>query len=371
MAIIQLKDGRWIIQYPNPEKGKPPRLIREYFGRGVEAEAKAIERHKELGINAYTKGVTNRQLAPTFFELGNAYLEARKNHIQPTSLNILIMKLQSIIYPAIGSLCATQLTHSRIDKYVDDRIQAGKKRTTIHRDISDIQAILNWAVKRRLISHNPVAGYEKPKRDDAVVQPPTPAEAKSIIDNASPHLARALTICYYTGLRPGASELLGLTWNDVDLNANTILIRSAQKNGLRSRSIPLHPAFAGLLQEWHQQDQICQDPCNLIIKYKSARVASLKTAYHTAKRKAGITRKLPMYSFRHAFATTLLQHSADLKSTSELLGHSRIDTTLRIYQHTFGQMHIDAIGVLPDIGNISGNTKNRVGNTIVLPENEK
>jgi len=89
-----------INQYP--DKGKPPRLIREYFGRGVEAEQRANERQKELGLNDYTKSETRRQLSPTFFELGNAYLEARKNHMQPTSLDVLIMKLQSIIYPAIG-----------------------------------------------------------------------------------------------------------------------------------------------------------------------------------------------------------------------------------------------------------------------------
>ena len=60
-----------------------------------------------------------------------------------------------------------------------------------------------------------------------------------------------------------------------------------------------------------------------------------------------------MYDFRHAFASLLLKNSADLKSTSELLGHSRTTTTTSIYQHTDFRMHQDAVEKLPalEIGN--------------------
>ena len=75
----------------------------------------------------------------------------------------------------------------------------------------------------------------------------------------------------------------------------------------------------------------------------------LKKSFKKAKEKAKITRRLRMYDFRHAFATQLLRHHADLKSTSQLLGHTRTDTTTRIYQHVDFEMHQDAVSRLPAI----------------------
>jgi hypothetical protein len=87
----------------------------------------------------------------------------------------------------------------------------------------------------------------------------------------------------------------------------------------------------------------------------------------------GITRRLPLYSFRHVFATTVLQNSADLKATSEILGHSRPDTTIRVYQHTHPDMHRAVVDLLPDLiqgnnaENAVDNQKNTLGKSDDLP----
>jgi len=72
-------------------------------------------------------------------------------------------------------------------------------------------------------------------------------------------------------------------------------------------------------------------------------------SFDTAKKKAGIVRRLRPYDFRHAFATYALKNSADLKATSEILGHSRTDTTTRIYQHVDTDMKRDVIDRLPPL----------------------
>jgi site-specific recombinase XerD len=62
---------------------------------------------------------------------------------------------------------------------------------------------------------------------------------------------------------------------------------------------------------------------------------------------------------RHAFASILLAAAADLKSVSEILGHSRPDTTTRIYQHTDRAMHEAAIARLPVVVVNAGQTLTR------------
>ncbi len=343
MSIRKLPDGRWIVYYRDNGKIK-----KEYFGRGIEAEHNAAARNAELNLREYHTAENPRPVATiTFYDLANAYLQAKSIHLQPSTLSSMLYKLSSIIAPQIGSLPASKITPDVIDKFVRWRIDSGKTKSTVHRDITDIQAILNWGVRRGLIYRNPLAGYEKPKRDDAIIAPPSPAEVKKIISHAPDHLLRALTICYYTGLRPGASELLGITWLDIDFEGKTILIRSARKGGPRSRLIPLHAAFCRQLTEWHTLDGHDAE----IIMYHGRPVASLKKSYSGAKRRAGIKRRLPLYSFRHAFATAVLAGGADLKATSEILGHSRPDTTIRIYQHTHPEMLravVNQLDELPD-----------------------
>lgn len=156
--------------------------------------------------------------------------------------------------------------------------------------------------------------------------------------------ARALALSYYTGLRPGRTELFPLTWDQVDWGLRVINIVSAKKGGLRYRSVPIHDAFFSVLRAWYEKDRRPDGP---IVHYRGKPISSIKNSFRRAKRKAGITRKLPPYAFRHAFATHVLGEGGDLKSTSEILGHSRPDITTRVYQHTNLTLHRTAVNKLP------------------------
>lgn len=338
MAVYQLKDGRWIVQYRDKVS---KRYRREYFGRGLEGEKNARARNEEFDFQ-----YTRRKLpesSPLFSDLANSYLLVGQGRMEPSTINSLIYKLQGVILPELGHIQAIRLTDHIIDLYVSRRLKK-VKRVTVHREISDIQAILNWSVKRKYISHNPIAGYQKPKRDDEIIQPVTVAECRRLLQCAPEHLKRALTISWYTGLRPGVSELFGLTWDNIDWEQQTILIRSAKKKGPASRTIPIHPAFMIFLKKWQKEGG-----SGRIITYLGRPVKSIKKSFRTAKRNAGITRRLTPYAFRHAFATNVLALGADLKATSEILGHSRQDTTMRIYQHTNIAIRRDVILKLPSL----------------------
>jgi integrase len=211
-----------------------------------------------------------------------------------------------------------------------------------------VLAVLNWAVSRRLIREHHLAGYQKPPRDDRIAQPVTADEVQALLAAASPHLTRALALSYYTGLRPGVSELLRLCWHAVDWKARTILIESARKGGLRSRTVPIHEAFFSTIRAWHKADVASgKQDADYIITFNGRPVDRIGKGFTSAKRRAGIRRRLRPYDFRHAFATSMLASGADLKSTSEMLGHSRLDTTTSIYQHTNLSLHRESVNKLP------------------------
>jgi len=172
-------------------------------------------------------------------------------------------------------------------------------------------------------------------------------EIQALLKSSADHLRCCLLISFYTGLRPGHKELLTLQWKAVDLVAETILITSARRGGPRSRFVPIHPTLLKSLKKWRIEDKDKKAP--EIITYRGQPVQRIKKAFYTAKKRAGINRRLRIYDFRHSFATTVLGQEADLKSTSEIMDHSRPDTTMKHYQHTNLKLHRKTINKLPQL----------------------
>ena len=330
---------------PDPRQGQ--RTAKRQIFRPWDRGGTAREYNKFLGLKSWTRR-TPEQQSPYFAELVNAYTAAKTGQIQPVSMRALLYKLSGIILPTLGEeIQAMKVNAACLDRYVIKRLKTGVKRTTVHRELSDIRAILNWSVKRGYLSRNPAAGFEMPERDDEVIFPPSIEELNAIMANAQPHLVRALSLSYYTGLRPGG-ELYRVTWNDLDCNSASLLIISAKKRGKPSRRIPVHPGFLGILKHWYHDDIDSELPDSMaIVNFNGQPVKSIKNSFNSAKAAAGITRRLRPYDLRHAFASSILAAGGDLKSTSELLGHTRTGTTLRIYQHTNPIMHRAAVGHLP------------------------
>lgn len=345
MSVHQLKDGRWIVQHQPGKDPERPTANKKYFGRGLEAERAARDFDALLHADHRRQA---RQTSPRFVDLANEYLLAKKMSMSPVNWALTVDKMRLVVLPVIGQMLAHELTPTQIDQYANMRGQDGVKRTTIHREISDIRAVLRWATHRRLLAANPMEGFEMPKRDDARLSPPSEAEFRAILAKAAPHLQRAMLIAYHIGLRPGREELLCLRWEAVDFIGRTLMVISAQKGGMPRRMVPLNAEILAHLHAWYEQDE--QNGAGYIVHYHGARVDSLKTAWNAAKKRAKVLRRVRLYDIRHAFATQLLARGANLKAVSEILGHASPDMTMRIYQHVSDDLRRAAVELMVGVG---------------------
>jgi integrase len=352
MSVHLRKDGRWVVHFKDPENGT---LKMKYFGRGLEGEAKAQAYNDSLGLRPWTRRTPIRK-SPLFTDLVNAYQIAKESDLSEASFDNLAWKMEGVILPALGHMQALRITPYTLDLYVAKRLKTGIKKTTVHRELSDIRAVLNWSVKRQYITRNPILGYEMPKRDDAVSRPPSPEEVTLLLKHSPYHLKRSIYLAYYTGVRPG-KELYSIRWSDVSWDEKYIMVISAKKGGLRVRHVPVHDDFYDVLLSWFESESSWKwfDPEKhkvaelSIINYRGATVKSVKKAFNTAKLNAGITWRLRLYDFRHAAITNMLAGGADLKATSTIAGHTRTDTTTRTYQHAATQLHRAAINKIPKL----------------------
>lgn len=345
MAIVIKKDGRVYVRYR--KKGEK-KLSDKYFGKGLDAKAKAKEFNDSLKLRAYDQ---SKSLSPYFVELFNAYIKAKASKFGKDSMKNIIWKMTGVIIPTLGGdqIRAFDLTSSKLDEYVNARMKHVKK-TTIHREISDVRAILNWAVERKFLTHNPMIGFTMPTKEKYSIVPPSTGEIEALIAHAKPHLIRALCLHYFTGLRPGL-EMKMTSWGKFDCCNRTLTITSANKEGLELRRVPIkNDRFFDLLIKWYHEDIDAGLPDDIgIVNYRGKSVRSIKKSLATAKRLAGINRKIRPYDLRHVFATIILKSGGDLKTTSQLMGHSRPDTTVKTYQHVDNDMSKSAVSLLPGL----------------------
>jgi integrase len=347
VSVHQLKDGRWICKFPVGTIPEQPSKTRQYFGRGQEAERAAHEFNDSLGLG---KRYHAPVISPRFADLALAYLEAKVGIIAASTENRWRVRMDTTILPRLGNILAHEITPRYLDGYVAGRVKT-VKRNTIHREVSDIRAILRWAVARKMLASNPMENYDMPRLDNARIKPPSRAEIEALLKHSVPHLRRVILISYFTGLRPGCAELFRLDWSAVDLIGGTITVTSAEKGGIEERTVPLTESFAATLCQWYGEDE--KQGIRYLVHYNGQRVESVKHAWTNAKKRAKITRRLRLYDIRHAFATVLLERGADLKTVSEILGHRSVGITMQVYQHVSGNLKKQTVNLLDDIGNPS------------------
>jgi len=325
MGVHQTPDGRWYIWYRDRETGKGKK---EYFGHGLQAEASARNRFSDLGIRGYSKG--ERPSVPTFIEVVKAYLSDKAESLSSSTVAGMVPKINAIYIPEFGRLAATSLDENRLRQFIDKRVKT-VKRTTVHRELSDIRAILNWAVKKKILIHNPMVGLTFPRRDDERIRPPSAGEIRAIMEHAQEHLRRSIIIGWYCGLRMG-EELFSRKWSDVDWEARTIYIISAEKGGLDTRRVPLANELCSVMLRWYANDG--ENDRLPIIHWRGKRIAKIKTAWRKALTKAGITRRIRPYDLRHSFCSDLLDSGVDPQTVGNIAGHKDKSTTLYVYHHT-------------------------------------
>jgi integrase len=232
MSIHEHKDGRWFVRY-----GQDGKDLKRYFGRGDIAREQAIRFDEELKRQS---GKLNES-GLTVTQLCNHYIE---NHpVQPSTRDSDFYRLDRIILPVLGDIPTDSLTSQHLNAYVKSRLEAGRKRRTIARELDILRSAFNWAQSQEppLTLYNPLAKFRlSGGRDSEIPAPPTPEEIKSILQHAPPHLVRALVLGWSLGMRPGG-EISRIVWGDVDFYGWKIRIVAARKGSLANDTCRFPP----------------------------------------------------------------------------------------------------------------------------------
>lgn len=215
----------------------------------------------------------------------------------------------------------------------------GKSSRTSARRLSSLRRFFQYLAREGRISHDPCARIAAPRIGRPLPKSLTEEEVESLLD--APDTATAvgqrdramLEVLYATGLR--VSELVGLQLAQVNLRQGVLRVIG---KGNKERLVPLGEEASDWVEKFIRQGRaelLQEPPVDVLFPSRRGRMMTRQTFWHAIKRhavRAGISKTLSPHVVRHAFATHLLNHGADLRVVQMLLGHSDISTT-QIYTH--------------------------------------
>jgi integrase len=333
------RDGAWYVSWRD-ENGKQHMKVTGK-GRTGQRDAydldKDIKAKKRAGLNPAPATDGNVYLD----QLAQAFLDAKKAEGKGRGwLQEVASLIQKNFYPDFCQRPANTLKYQEIVNIITTNYP-NHSLTTRSRYLSYLKIMFQFAVDHEYLEKNPLALWKKPKepRRRSML---TVNDLRRILANSAPHLHWAIEVAYNLGVRTGESELLALTWANVDWENSLVQVYATKTKTWRDVHIP--QTFLERLREMKAQAQT-----EYIIEYKGKSMSKFRRSFKTACERAGITYKVTMYDIRHLYASTLLSKGGDLAAVSAQMGHSSTVMTANVYYHLMSGERKRAVALLPPL----------------------
>ena len=327
-------------------------------GNKKQAERMLSQARQELEERLNNKATPSCLLFADFME---QWLAVIKPDVKATTYGGYCFNVKGNIVPWFRErqIYLQDLTADDIEDFYAEQLKY-KKGNTIHRYHANISKALKYAVRKGLIPYSVLGEVKTPKKEKFTGKFLRQSEAIKLIDAVKGHkLELGVILGAYYGLRRG--EILGLRWDAIDFEANTISIEHTvtpanvdgktvlieeytTKTESSVRTLPLMPIFRAKLLEIQEQQQQYRKLCGRSYS-KSDKgyiytdpVGNLTRPDYLSKAfpqflVANGFRQMRFHDLRHSCASLLLANGVSLKQIQEWLGHKNFTITADTYAH--------------------------------------
>jgi integrase/recombinase XerC len=250
--------------------------------------------------------------------------------------------------PSLSESMLTQVDVLTVRLWMGELLEQGMQARSIGRKLAAVRSFFRYLVRQRILSVYPLSNIKTPKVAKRLPQFLTEEQTRKLFDEQLAALdpdsfegrrdRALLELLYSSGLR--LSELIGLNIEDIDME--NMLLKVFGK-GKKHRIVPFGSFAKDALKKYFEVRKNLlnihsarrqEDASAVFLTKKAARIYPMLVQRLVKKYLGGVTemkQKSP-HVLRHTFATHLLNHGADLRAVSEMLGHSSLSTT-EIYTH--------------------------------------
>lgn len=365
-SIYQRSDGRWTGALVTWEGGVRKR--RAFYGRTrAEAREKLLKAQRTIedGLPLPSEQLT----VSAFLE---RWLSTKRTDLRPESYRRYDESVRLHIVPELGRLRLSRVTPDQVlslyAKLYDERGLSGTSVNFVH---GVLRGALKDAVRWGLVARNVTDAVTTPRRSTVPTDALSAEQARALLSAAAGDEHEALYVLAVTaGLRLG--ELQALRWNAVDLDRRRLEVRATYQGNVdgepvfappktqRSRrTVQLSALAVDALKRhrarqneqrlavgslWKDYGLVFASGFGRALDGNNLRTRSFAPLLERAK-----LPPMRFHDLRHAAATLLMSEGVPIKAVSELLGHSDVATTLRIYSHVLPTMHGEAANAMDRI----------------------
>lgn len=389
-SFTQRKDKLWTArkQFGRKADGKPN--IKAFYGKTItEVKRKASEYENQLAGN-----ISNVAKKETLYQYLVNWLKTYKSRsVKSTTYDGLEDAIEVRIKPYdIANIQLANLSSQLCQQYINELVDSKKKYSlaTITKTYNLLNNCLNYAEGVGDINKNPMTYVKLPSADK--VQTPvkkamffTTEEVKMICIQAKKTYSNNKPIYYYgdiiilliyTGMRIG--ECLGLKWEDVDFEDNTIRIDNtiavvsnrnvnSDKKTITTdtspktkKSVRIIPIPNKAVEALRNFQKLCPQPImpqSYIVVSQNGNLSNARNIRRTLDsilegcglKEKGVNNGYGLHSLRHTFVSMLLAKGVDIKVVSELVGHEKVSTTYNIYAHLIPEQKKLGIQLLDEL----------------------
>jgi integrase len=364
-SIFQRNDGRWCgVLNLGWENGRRKR--KHFYG----VTAAAVREQLLKARSDHSRGlpvVVERQTVAQFLA---RWLETVEPSIAPRTHEHYEGVVRLHLTPELGRLRLDKLAPQHVQALLARKSAAGLSAQSVRHVRTILRVALNQALKWELVARNVAGLTVAPKLVRKQFHSLSPEEARLLLDAAKGDRLEAIfTVALSLGLRMG--EILGLRWQDIDLDGATLTVNQAMSRitgkgmvaadpktdrSRRSLFLPDRVRTALKTHHVHQlQERLVVGPDwhdrGLVFTSRLGTALEPRTLFRAFKSLLR-TAELPdvrFHDLRHSAASLLLAQGVPMRAVMELLGHSSIGTTADIYSHVMPAMMRDVAGKMDAI----------------------
>ena len=339
--IYHRRDGRWEGRISQGKREHGKTKFQYFFGHSREEVQVKMAEIRQKTIASSNCGIL---ISDLFWE----WFHSIRHKVKDSTRANYLMKANKHILPIFGGTAVNSLSALDVYIFIDEKLKSGLS----NRYISDIIVLMKTIYKyaaRTYHVYNPMTEVNMPRRKSAEIQLLDANEQKKLqkfLANNQNHTTLGIAVSLTMGIRIG--ELCALKWEDIDLEKRILTVRKTiqrisnidgktktkliitePKSESSFRNIPIPDSIVPFLKKFESAAE------NYLISGNSHPIEPRTMQYRFAKilKNANLP-SVHFHALRHMFASNCIRLGFDVKSLSEILGHSSVEITLNRYVHS-------------------------------------
>jgi integrase len=346
-SVYRRKDGLWVGQYrvQTPSGAKTKYIYSKSRKDAATKLVKAIA-DRDSGFVFDSESLTVGQYL-------DRWLDAIRGTVRERTWKRSEEIVRLHLVPSLGKTRLDKLSSFQLQSLYSSKLDSGLSARTVRMIHTTLHKALKSAVNWSLVPRNVTEAVSPPREQVKEINPLNEEQVKRLLKTVRGDRLEALYVLgIHTGLRSG--ELLGLRWEDLDLQAGTLQVKRTVFNGRVEapktvkgrRSIKLTQTSIRALQE-HQTvgEWVFCTRLGTPLSVHNLHNRSWKPLL----KKTGLPLDTRFHDLRHTCASLLLTKGVHPKIVQEMLGHSSISITLDTYSHVLRNLQGEAVRAMEDI----------------------